>query len=584
MKNKILLCGLIIVIMALIVAFGYTNARYYSTASMTGDLDYVKTIGEISVYQPGWIGGYEGPDNGSGVFKVPEVPTNYANIHYKVTNKIDDEINEDEVSYYIRIVAEDGSDNIPIEYNVHEYDNESNIYGFEDGVGYGPFTLKKNEEETQYYSIKAQWVSLKKEHIEKIQNLKVQMITKKADGSLLVIDDAPLNMEFTNKIESTIKYYHYKEGNLVTSELLKSQGIVLSKGLEIDFSNPEELSSLGITIPEGHVFYFVMSSKDWTPVYDGKITIPEDITSGLTIEVYCIDPSKIMVQLEYYVEKETGNEKLEEYKQQIEFSKGDTINFKDAMSLADSGINLPTGYRYLSAESYNIYGDWNRHDEFTLSNDLTQLTVTINVFVEKVDNSKAKVQFNYYEKTETEEKKLEAHTQLIEFPIGTVINFKDEVSLSNLGINLPTGYEFYIARCDALDSIGEGKDSFTIPYSGTNETYNIDVVLEKISDIMITVPVKFINSNNTEISSITINMKNDGTYDFTTSVCRNLCTSLYSMTSFTIYIANQWESTYEVGNTNDNGTVTVDYNATYTSWADFKLTDEGSYILIKAWW
>ena len=148
---------------------------------------------------------------------------------------------------------------------------------------------------------------------------------------------------------------------------------------------------------------------------------------------------------------------------------------------------------------------------------------------------------------------------------------------------MPSGYEFKIAYCTGLDSTGAGHTEFKIPYDGGNKIYDIDVVLEKIVTTM-TIPVKFYNSSDTQISSTTINTNNDGTYDFTTDICRLLSPSQSNMTSFTIYIANQWGSTYQVGNTNENGTVTIDYNKTYTSWADFKLTDEGSYIHIKAWW
>lgn len=195
MRNKILLCGLIIVIMALIVVFGYTNARYISTASMTGDLDYIKTIGEISIYQPAWIGGYTGSDDGSGVFDVPQVPTNYVNIHYKVTNKVNDEINENEIVYYIRIVAEDGSNNIPIQYDVHEYNNVQNVLNLEEGIGYGPFTLSANSEEIQYYSIKANYNSLNSTYLENTQHLKVQMIRKRTDEkNIKIVDEAPLRI------------------------------------------------------------------------------------------------------------------------------------------------------------------------------------------------------------------------------------------------------------------------------------------------------------------------------------------------------------------------------------------------------
>lgn len=202
MRNKLSLGGFLIVIMAFIAAFGsangYTNARYSSAALMTGDTDYIKTIGGISLYHPEWVWGYTGPDDGSGVFAVPGIPSNFASIHYQVTNKVDNKTNEEEASYYIRIVAEDGSDNIPIEYDVHEYNNPDNVFSFAEGIGYGPFTLYANSEMTQEYSIKANWISNDRNHLSGIQYLKVQMVKERADGrALKVIAEAPLNMEYT---------------------------------------------------------------------------------------------------------------------------------------------------------------------------------------------------------------------------------------------------------------------------------------------------------------------------------------------------------------------------------------------------
>lgn len=202
MKNKLSFCGFIIVIMAFLAAFGsangYTNARYFSAARMTGDSDNVKTVGGISIYHPDWVYGYTGPDDGSGFFAVSGIPIEYGNIHYRVTNKADDKINEEEASCYIRIAAEDGSGNIPIEYDVHEYDTPGRVLPLEEGIGYGPFTLSAGQETEQWYSIRANWISNDSKYLSGIQYLKVQMVKKRGDGKTLnIIDEAPLNMKYT---------------------------------------------------------------------------------------------------------------------------------------------------------------------------------------------------------------------------------------------------------------------------------------------------------------------------------------------------------------------------------------------------
>ena len=361
MRNKILLCGLIIVIMALIVVFGYTNARYISTASMTGDLDYIKTIGEISIYQPAWIGGYTGSDDGSGVFDVPQVPTNYVNIHYKVTNKVNDEINENEIVYYIRIVAEDGSNNIPIQYDVHEYNNVQNVLNLEEGIGYGPFTLSANSEEIQYYSIKANYNSLNSTYLENTQHLKVQMIRKRTDEkNIKIVDEAPLNMKYSGpKVRTTFAYYLYGS----TAPIGTSQTLSMEDDFTIDFKNSTQLADLGITLPNDCTFHDVRHNINNAGEYSGtatSVTIPEGYClSGYYVEVYVTSSTKVPIQIAYYdylsVESTPTGDIYAEIKdsgQTIVVNKDSlkTIDFASETNRNDLGITLPTGYNFYIEE------------------------------------------------------------------------------------------------------------------------------------------------------------------------------------------------------------------------------------------
>lgn len=597
MKNKILLCALIIVIMAIIIIFGYTNARYYSTASMTGDLDYVKTIGEISIYQPGWVGGYKdlngkepGPDDGSGYFDVPQVPTDYASIHYKVTNKVDGEINEEEVLYYIRIVAEDGSKNIPIEYNVHEYNTPNNVLNLEKGVGYGPFTLSATSEEEKYYSIRANYTSKDSAYATSEQHLKVQMIKKRIDGTLKVIDDAPLNMKYTGS-KTRISFAYYLYGTKIS--VGTTQTLDMEDNFTIDFKNSVQLTDLGITLPDEYEFHDV---RGILPGYVGNATsvvIPEGYhLDGYWIEVYLISNTKVALQLDYYdytnyTTDENGNRnynKISDKEQILVVNRGTEIDFTNEEQRKELGINLPIGYTLQGLDDGaegNLVTNKYTDKSIIIPNTTTDALHYIEVYMNP--SGSAVVNLSYYD-FELDSSKLLNTQTLSSVSVGTKIDFKSSSSLSSIGITLPTDYKFKTAYCTELDNTGIGQNAFTIPYNGKGKTYNINVVLDKVIET-ITVPVKFYNSSGTEVKSTTVNMKSDGTYDFTTEICRTLCPELNAMTSFTIYIANQWGSTYDnVGNTSTTASVTVDYNATYTSWADFRLTDEGSYIYIKAWW
>lgn len=594
MRNKILLCGLIIVIMALIVILGYTNARYYFTASMTGDLDYVKNIGKISIYHPDWVGNYEGPDDGSGVFNIPEIPVNYQNIHYVVTNKINDLINEEEVEYWIRIVAEDGSTNMPITYDVHKYNTPDDIFNLEAGVGYGPFTLSANSEVTQQYSIRVTYNSMSSDYVSGIQHLKVQIIKKRNSGDLKVIDEAPLNMKYTGpKVTAYLNYYLFG----TTGPLIASQKVPLENdNFTIDFKDSTQLDSLGIKIPDGdYTFHDVRHNINGANEYSGTATtveLPEGYKlEGYFIEVYLTSSTKVAVQLNYfdytkYTTDGAGRriyEEISNSRQVLTITKGTTINFEDITQIEDLGINLPAGYAFQGLSGVLVN---NKYFDKYVKIPNTGDSHFVEVYM--LPSGTAKANLYYYKNSVTPENLLNSQT-LPNIPVGTVINFKDFNALTSLGIILPSGdYEFDKAYySNSADTTGG--DKITIPYDGADQTYNINVVFKELVTV-ITVPVKFYKKDSSSDASIyvsetTVNMRSDGTYNFTTDVCKTLCPALENWTSFTVYIANQWGSTYDnVGNTYENTNVVVDYNKTYTSWADFKLTDPGSFIYIKAWW
>lgn len=589
MKNKILLFSLIIITMALIVTFSFTNARYFSTALITGDLNNIKVIGTISLYHPEWIGGYIGASDGSGVFKVESIPTEFNHIHYIVTNSNEGIVNDSETPYYIRVVAEDGSSNIPIEYNVHEYNNSNNIYDEEIGVGYGPFILNAGTEESKEYSLKINC----NQYVYDTYNLKVQMVRKKDDGSIKVIDEAPLILEFSgSKFKVHLMYYLYGTATQVAS----SQELRFNTGFTLDFTNNEQLDSLGIIIPNGHYFHDIRYNINGTSDYTGtatSITFPNSESSAdYYIEVYLLSETNIALQLTYY--PSGSYEPIPNSTQTIIVPRGVTISFSSSDEREKYGINIPKEYMYYemrynnSVNTYNSLttpllsiSDSESATYDTLYGEGSKYILSLRMVLNK-SSSNLTLILNYCSSSGEDNCTESIGNQTLNnVYMESKIDFSDSVSLQSQGINLPEGYEFDYAYSNELYS-GEHRSVFILSNTGTN-IYTIYVYLKPIKSV-INVPVKFYNSDGVLVNETSVTMKNDGTYDFTTTNCRLLSPELSTMTSFTIYIANQWGSTYDnVGNTN-NGTVIVDYNATYTSWTDFKLTDEGSYIYIKAWW
>ena len=203
MKRKTIFIILVSMFLATLLVFGFTNARYSYSANTKGNMDLLQTKCSLELYNPSSVTGSTSgatykTENGTSYFAVPSIPTDYTNINYKVNNKVSNVINQKEIQYYIRVVAEDGSTNMPIEYNVHKYNDASSKYSLVSGWGYGPFTLQKNTEYSGtdgMFSIEANFTSMNTKYLGSVQKMKVQMVTKLSTGSLKVLSEAPLNMK-----------------------------------------------------------------------------------------------------------------------------------------------------------------------------------------------------------------------------------------------------------------------------------------------------------------------------------------------------------------------------------------------------
>ncbi len=210
MNRKAIFFIIVVAVIATFWTIGATSSRYTYSAEAKGNIDLLQTKCSLELYNPSSVTGSTSgatykTENGTSYFAVPTIPTDYTNINYKVNNKVNNIINQKEIQYYIRVVAEDSSTNIPIEYNVHAYNNTSSVYSLVSGLGYGPFTLQKNTEYSGtngMFSIEAKYTSTERKYATSVQKMKVQMITKDISGSLVVLSEAPLLMKYTAKVLS----------------------------------------------------------------------------------------------------------------------------------------------------------------------------------------------------------------------------------------------------------------------------------------------------------------------------------------------------------------------------------------------
>lgn len=260
-----------------VALIGGTGARYSLQATLSGVFERARV--SIAQYHPEWEFGYNAETNS---FPISSVPTEYNKIHYVVTNTAHNSEDKYEGEYYIRIVANDGSDDIPIEYQVRQYDTAT-AYPVVAGRGYGPFVLNKSVDE-QHYTIYAKFYKDDVKYLSDVQRMKVQMV-RVVDGALSVMSAAPLNMKYTGPLDATVTFAYYDNGTSPYVQLT-TKTVVLERGLTVDFNNATQLSSLGIAIPSGYKFRQATGViTGWK--YEQSITIPTSGAQSYWIEVYC---------------------------------------------------------------------------------------------------------------------------------------------------------------------------------------------------------------------------------------------------------------------------------------------------------
>ena len=245
MKRKTIFIILVSMFLATLLVFGFTNARYSYSANTKGNMDLLQTKCSLELYNPSSVTGSTSgatykTENGTSYFAVPSIPTDYTNINYKVNNKVSNVINQKEIQYYIRVVAADGSTNMPIEYNVHKYNDASSKYSLVSGWGYGPFTLQKNTEYSGtngMFSIEANYKTIDSNNPKAIKKMKVQMVAKSNSGNLIVLSEAPMFMKLTDETPPTLNSITFTKSTYLLKEPISATISAIDNETGLDTTN-----------------------------------------------------------------------------------------------------------------------------------------------------------------------------------------------------------------------------------------------------------------------------------------------------------------------------------------------------------
>lgn len=425
----------LIVISAVFILFafvGSADARYRSSVTVSQPIDYAKTVGDISLYEPSRIKGYDETDNS---FTMGADNTVYDNIRFAATNTRTVSIsgaekvyaNEIPTAYYIRIAQSDSTDETSVDYTVYEYDSadpDNTAYPVDEQTGYcGPFVLPSGATEYDFrFSVKVEWHGDGKGL--GVRNMKVQMVKKRADDSFKVICETDLNL----KVGVTINYYP-----LGSTEILSSQLLMLEKGSAINFLDTVSMNGLGIELPSDYYFsaedggdpeapvlisYATGGALGWNGRYKFEIT---DDFAEHAIEVYLVHVDKIPVTFNYRDRSQPIDENGVSVSKiigskLIQIDKGTTIDFKGTAALSSMGISLPNGYKYIAAHfdvipvaaGVNYY-----RDNYTIPADADFKNMTVDVYVAPAERRSVSSALSYYDSVN--KKTVDIGEVLIEF-------------------------------------------------------------------------------------------------------------------------------------------------------------------------
>lgn len=347
------------------VLFGFSAARYESSVTVTDSINYARTLGAISVYEPTSVTSYPADvscyDEDGNCFRIGANKPGCDNIRFAVTNKVTkdgkDYFNEVNTDYYIRIIDPDNPDAAsPVEYKAYEenadFTDISKSYTRDEQTGYyyaAAFNLPATETERVFrFSMQVTWAGNKTLGLHKTA---VQMIRKRADGSYAVIAETELNFRF----DVTVDYFVVD--NLST--VYESRLLPLAVGDTIDFTNAD-------MIPAGYKLQYATSfALGWAGV--DKIVVNNDY-AAYVIQVRLIKDGYIAVTLNYRdrgkpttVTNADGSKYrvFETISTQVVWkiqSAASTVDFSDADSRQSFGVTLPDGYEYIAAHC--DYKDW----------------------------------------------------------------------------------------------------------------------------------------------------------------------------------------------------------------------------------
>lgn len=395
-------------------AIAPARARYSSSVTVTEPIQYAKTVGTISIYNPSWLWGY---DATADAFDFAASGT--YNVHYQIANTATVNgityANEIETQYYIRLVPVIASDAVLYtSWNVSKYDTKGGKPFDKDAAlnAYGPFTLGLTSP-SGYDAPSPEFVDIgftcaaSKGDLKGIRTFRVQMFSVRADGSERIISQDDLRIIATNesgRVDIQLDYYSYGSSTLIPNA---SQTLNVATGTEIDFTDNASLESLGIQIPSGYSFvvdrsgggteptlvsYASSSVLDWKPYY--KFTVTGDFSKATPIQVNLIKDDSIPVLLQYWdrsKQKDDNSFTQLDGSQLLQIKKGSVIDFNDSSTLAAAGIKMPdpSVYKYVVSHC-NVSRWWHdsQHyfqDRYNVPTDPVVAMAVLDVYVAPVE-------------------------------------------------------------------------------------------------------------------------------------------------------------------------------------------------------
>ena len=195
-KNNLIHIGVIMIMISIIVMISVTNARYETVAKLSGKANFPNTVLKVTPLE-------------SNNYNI--TVGNERKLQYEISNNEDENINTNNLRYYLEVIDENGLKVEGFDIKICEMTNSETTFdtatsmNYTDGKGFGPETLKcDGNSETKIFDVFFKYNSTTTSELIGEQKLKLQVYAESiTNENFHIIKTVDINLNVINNNNAT---------------------------------------------------------------------------------------------------------------------------------------------------------------------------------------------------------------------------------------------------------------------------------------------------------------------------------------------------------------------------------------------